>query len=383
MSPSEFKSMFAYLDLNPDGSICECYLYLTIAELCRANLKNFRPDKKALSYEGRMKDNDRNITKSIIWDAQMDDCKDILHNIRFDRFPLTNSQRLFVTAAEFYADKDLLATNSYDLSSVEMTNVITSKGVEEAHKPFSHEISIRMFSRENFRRSTGGIAEMNIIHNEFGNPTVLSSQHLSDIGNFTQFQDAFFNLFIFKSRATPWDKSLEPLWKFFITHRYFQDNPNSFGFYRDIDQGLFLANFVDRILHCNADRFLHKSYHLSLSEIDSEFKSYCISNSSCSIVQMVPIANGNRDNGNTNVVRNHTNNEKPKKFQSAAPGSTFIPIKTICMRYNSANGCNNKFDNITKKCKDPKSNNSFLHICNVKLESGRPCGQLHSKNNHS
>ena len=105
-------------------------------------------------------------------------------------------------------------------------------------------------------------------------------------------------------------------------------------------------DFLNRILHCNADRLLHKSFHLSLSEIDSEFKSFCISNSSCSIVQMVPVVNVNRDNSNTNV-RIISNIEKPKKFQIAAPGSTFIPIKNICMPFNSTNGCNNKFDQNT------------------------------------
>ena len=382
MSSTEFKNMFQYLDLNPDGSICDSYLYLTVAELCRANLKNFRPDKKNISYDNKMKDNDKIINKSIVWEAQLDDCKDVLHNIRFERFPLTNSQRLFATASEYYMDRELLATNSYDLSSVEMTNVITSKGIEEAHKPYSREISIKMFSRENFRRNTGGVAEMNIIHNEFGNPTVLSSQHLSDIGNFTQFQDAFFNLYVFKGRATPWDKSLEPLWKFLITHRFFIDNPNSFGFYRDLDQGLFLANFVDRILHCNADRFLHKTFHLSLSEIDAEFKSYCISNSSCTIVQMVPIAKTNSDNVSKSK-KSFTRNEPQKKFQLSAPGTTYIPIKSICMRFNSVAGCTNKFDNLSKKCKDQNTGNSFLHICNTKTDTGRPCGQLHAQMNHS
>ena len=47
------------------------------------------------------------------------------------------------------------------------------------------------------------------------------------------------------------------------------------------------------------------------------------------------------------------------------------------MRSNSANCCNNKFNNVINNCKDARTGNTFLHIYNVNLKSGCPSGQLH------
>lgn len=376
MSDDDFKTMFP--NLASDGPLCESYLYLTVAEVARANLKQCRDkvDKKSTSFDGRLRDNEKTITKGAFVLPLWDDCKSKIHPLRFDRTPLISSTAMFIAAAEYYADKELLPTNAYDLSAVQMTNVITNKGVEEAHKPYSREISIKQFTRENHKKSSGGMATMSAYHDDCGRPTMLTSLYLGDIENIKQFHEAFFNLYIFKGKATPWDKSLDPLWKFFWTHDWFVNNPNSFGFYRSIDQGTFNGGFTDRILHSNADRFLHKAAHLVLHEIDSEFKGYCISNIHCSIVQMVAVS--------TDKVSSVSTTQNKSVFKAAAPGSTFISIKTICKNFNSPEGCTNKFDNSTRKCRDTRSPpGSYLHICNFKMASQKPCGQTHSIVNHN
>ena len=371
MSDDEFKSIF------PNLSRHEGLDYNTIAELAKENLFLYRDksDKKSSSSD-KWKENEKTITKGDYVKPLFDNCSTELHPLRFDRYPTVNSQKVFMAASKYFKEStEFLPTNAYDLSSVEMTNVITAKGIEETHKPESMDLSIRMFYRENFKKSHGGISNFNVVHNDNGVPTMMLSLYLGDIENIKSFHESFFNLYVFTSRVKPWDKSLEPLWKFFIIHNWFSDNPSSFGFSRSVDQGTFCAAFTDRILHANATRFQHEGGHLSLADIDAEFKSYCISNPKCSIVQMVPISD------KVNKVASRPKDKIP--FEVKPSGSTYINVRTLCRSFNSPDGvCQNSFDNVTKKCKG-SNNMEFLHVCNKKMPSGRPCGQPHQNKNHT
>ena len=217
MSTDKFTEMFPFL-VDEDGTVDPSFHFLTISACALENLKaKNKPFKKHASIEAKLKANSISAAKDKYWPAAEDNLKTKIHPIRYDRFNLLSSEELFKRSAEFYSTNPLpAAISSYDLSNLDLTNKISAKGFEELHNPESQIISIKMFSPENVKKSAGGMSNFNVVHDEGGNPTVLSSLFLDDIQNIKQFQISFFGLFVGKSRATPWDKSLESLWKFFL-----------------------------------------------------------------------------------------------------------------------------------------------------------------------
>lgn len=381
MSEDKFREMFPNL-IDDDGTVDPSYEYLNIASCALENLKSRnKTSKKHSSIEAKLKSNSLTVTKEKIWPAAEDNLKLKIHPVRFDRFSLLSSEELFKRSAEFYSSNPLPAPiSAYDLSSLDLTNKISAKGFEELHCPDSQSISIKMFSPENVKKSSGGMSNFNVVHDEGGNPTVLSSLFLDDIQNLKQFQIAFFGLFVGKSRSTPWDKSLEALWKFFIMHDWLKDIPNTFGYNSLLDQGALCASFTDSVLQNNGSRFSHIQCHLSYAELDTHFRSFCSSNPKCNYVQLVPIADRSNSNNIPTSRSNSTNRTTPFVLQPA--GSAFIKIKTICNKYNSPQGCDNKVDNSTKRCYDSAGGGRYLHICNFKMPSAKPCGQLHNNGSH-
>ena len=178
-----------------------------------------------------------------------------------------------------------------------------------------------------------------------------------------------------KKRIVPWDGSLEPLLKFFIVHDWLRDIPNSFGYKTNQDQGSFCAAFTDSVLNTNAMRFSQKQPHLSFADLDAHFRSFCSFNPHCGYVQMIPVS----DNKNSD--------QKPKQrfikdWSPSPPGTVFIHVKTICKTFNSDKTCSNKFNAKTRRCSDSVSGAQYLHVCNVFMPSGKPCGQAHNKASH-
>ena len=191
MTDDEFKRLFPNL-IPSSGQIPESYFYLTFAEATLENVKRDKGVKRSSCLEDKMKDNNVTIHLDKSWDKEtFDNLKTKLHPIRFDRAPTISSEELFVKAAYYFEENELLPINSYDLSRLDLTNKITAKGFEELHKPDSRLISIKMFSPENVKKSNGGISNINVINDDGGNQTVLTSMYLEDIENIKHFQIAF------------------------------------------------------------------------------------------------------------------------------------------------------------------------------------------------
>lgn len=217
----QFKQFFPKL-INDDGSIPPCYQFLTFGELSKMNLKmNTSSVSKQLSVEERLRLNGVEVTKTKLWEAAEDNLMSVFHPIRFDRAPVASTQSLYVAAAKMWPNKPLIPLKSYDFSAINVTNVITNKGFEEIHNPGSTAISIKMFSKENFKKSAGGAANWSIGHNEAGLPVVNVPECFTEIANMAQFHSAFFALYVLKKRACPWDHSLDVLWEYFINNDWF------------------------------------------------------------------------------------------------------------------------------------------------------------------
>lgn len=263
MSSEEFARQFPNL-----APMKDTHMYLRICDLAMQDLKKEEctKSKSSNNLENKLKLNNQESNKEVFWQGEYDNRSTLLHNLRFDKFPTISSEKLFVAAAKRINTENVVPISNYDLSSLGLLNVATNKGFEEIHNPASKNLSIKMFLKSNFSKSTGGIANFVPFHTEDGIPGMSTSMFLGEIKSIKEFQKCFFALFTLKSRATPWDKQLEPLWSFFIDKDYFENKLNCKQYYCQDEPGTFCAKFTDHILLQNATRFSNELPHLDKQE---------------------------------------------------------------------------------------------------------------------
>lgn len=263
MTEEEFAIQFPNL-----APMRESYMYLRICDLAMQDLKKDENSKSKLStnLDQKLKLNNQLSNKETFWQGEVDNRSTKLHSIRFDKFPTISSEKLFVEASHRFNPDAITPTSNYDLSSLGLLNVATNKGFEEIHNPASKNLSIKMFLKSNFSKSAGGIANFVPFHTEEGVAGMSTSMFLGEIKSIKEFQKCFFALFTLKSRVSPWDKQLEPLWAYFIDKDYFENKLNCKQYYCNDEPGTFCAKFTDHILLQNATRFSNNLPHLDKQE---------------------------------------------------------------------------------------------------------------------
>ena len=116
-----------------------------------------------------------------------------------------------------------------------------------------------MFTEENFEKQQAGV------------PNSLTTAALTDIESMHKFNRAFFITKMCKSRAVPWDRSIEPIENFLQFNKYFESNPMPNGYHRYIPQGAFCAGFVDFVMQLNGERFEKKLPFVAFDELSTHF----------------------------------------------------------------------------------------------------------------
>ena len=400
----EFRHVFPYLSAgDSEGNLLDDYSISTIAEVAKDNMDaKKRLNARSVALDKQLLNNLNLVTKGKKWSKHWDDRKTRLHPVRFDRFPLTNSQELFVMAAHHFADKkiNLLSVKHYDLASLNLPNTICDKGFDEAHKPGSQGITMKFFLKENFEKQKGA-TKWALVNNDDGDQVPQSTIAFIEVDSMEKFHHAFFCLKIVKFRATPWDRSLEVVELYLIDVQWFAKNPLNNGFHRYISQGQFCAMFVDFCLHDNAQRFEAKKEHIGSREMDTTLSAFCRDLGSSK----------GKFNPSTSSSSNASSNKKPQG-QSSAPAasssttvskssrtpyqgtkkfdvntfkigpqhSQYIEIFSICKDFNLST-CNNTAEN--NRCVD-ENGVKRLHVCSKRnLAAFKfPCGQLHSLKDH-
>lgn len=327
-------------------------------------------ETKSRGTEDKLLNNETKVLQTISWPQAMDNKKDILHPIRFDRFPITGAQDLFKTAAEQYDPNNYLPIRSYDLSYLGLTNVISNQGFLEAHNPRSSKLSIKMASRQNFKQSMGGVVSYNVVKDDLDQTAAQSTSQLKNIEQMPAFHHAFFSLYILINRTQPFNKSLDVLWLFLISNNWFEEQTvNCAGYCRleKVSPASICAQFTDHYLLETSQRFTNKQPHMTINDMDAFFKNFCQSNFQLFKKQGL-------------LTSHPTQNNNPSSFYPSA-GSSYIDINTICLPFNMG-ACKNRVDLKTNMCHDPKTRRALLHICNVRMINGKPCGLTHSRQNH-
>ena len=412
LTDSEFAHYFPTLIRTPSMA------WMTFGELSTMDNQNHNRQQqqtnKSLLVNDRFSANNRKAKEHRDIDPGVDNRYDILHEIRYDKGPIIDSAKVFAMANSRIKAEEILPTNNYEFYS--MGNVYaTEQGIELVHHPGSPDLRVKMFSVENASKPRSQSQGFTFVHDVGGNPVAIPANYFSDVTEVGKFHISFFHLFIWKSRAVPWDHSLEVVWKFYIIHKWFDCEIVVACYRRVVSQGKFLAEFTDWILVVNAGRYSDGLPHLNFSDLTEQLGTFCENTDICEFIgnsyaadlskcenALVDLkgamagtsggSGGNSGNGGSSGSgSNQSKKNKPKKKQENAPWSpnppgTFFDVHRICSKYNG-DGCPNKASGFTNKCFDPQSKRRFLHICshqmiNPTVRDGGPCGQKHPAFEH-
>ena len=106
-----------------------------------------------------------------------------------------------------------------------------------------------MFTKENYSKQNT-TRNWSVVQGENGEQ-VQSSLVFIEVENMEPFHRAFFCLKVIRTRALPWDRSVEVIELYLIEQVWFQRNPLQNGYHRYVTQGSFCASFVEYCLHDN------------------------------------------------------------------------------------------------------------------------------------
>ena len=347
------------------------------------------------------------------WVAQYDDKHSVFHAIRFDKSFLCDSQKMYEIAAQLIKNDEIVPVNCYVFHSIGKIYA-TEKGMELVHYPGSTEIKLKMFSVINANKPPSKLCGMSFVHDMHGNSAVVSDEYYDDVTGIDQFNNAFFNLYQWKSRAVPWDRSLDVLWKFFLIHRYFESEYVFTGHRRNGTPGQFCSDFTDWILFANATLFNAGKPHLDQAGIAEECRSFCeqfdqdkttfigptyvadLKKCESALSDLRSVVDSQINKANTSSSSSSGKKKNKQRAPAASsrpwtPGSPgrFMQIHRICSNWNtpkddgSGHKCTNPYDSFTNQCTMPGTKKKFLHACNVRLTGKGPCAQRHHGYQHT
>ena len=400
VSEQEFRSIFPFLAAahGDESSLISEYSIFTVAEVARENnTERKKSVQKSVALDKALARNMPVVTKGFHWEKVFDNKVDHLHPMRFDRFALTPSQELFRRAAVYFETKKItvIPIKGYDLSHLCIPNTITDKGWEEAHNPKSLACCLKLYSKENYQRQNNS-KTWTVVQGDDGEQLPQSTFTWVEIESMEKFHHSFFCFKIVRFRALPWDRSIEVVEIYLIEQSWFFRNPLQNGFHRYISQGAFCAGFVDSCILENAVRFDNKREHLGARDMDSQLLAYCrgLGHTKCKSTAAASYSGGQQGSSGSGSSGSKRSGDKqsepPAKKKKPEPrdwhidewslksaGSQYIGIPFICRPWNMNNQCPNAtFDEKTHRCTD-KDGNQKLHVCNKKMPSKFPCGQLH------
>ena len=398
LSEEEFRHIFPFLSAaNPDGSLIAEYAIFSVLEVAKENNKEKKTlQSKNVPMDKKLTGNMVLVTKKQRVKKGWDNKKTKLHPLRYDRFPLTRSQQLYVMAAKYFAENKIVLdpVRDYDLSHLNIPNTVSDRGWVECHNPSSQSIQLKFYTRENFERERGS-SNWTVITTDDGGQCVQRTVAWCDIESMDKFNHAFFILKVVRTRTLPWDHSLEVVELYLIDHSFFVKPQMANGFHRFITQGAFCAGYVEYCMRANAAAFDAQTEHLGSRDMDSTLAGYCryLGYAKCRFVGAASYQNeqggqgGQGKKGQAGPASKKAKTEQKKwsvdDWKLASAGSQYIGIWSICKNYNLSE-CKLAVDEETHRCSNPEKNGEQkLHVCNKRMPSKFPCGQLHPSKDHN
>ena len=275
-------------------------------------------------------------------EAGPDDCVGKAHNSRFIRGYVADHQELWVQARSVIGLDGLDPITNYELLSTGMGDLLTQRVWEEAHKPNSRLLSIRMLSAKSVEEALR-LPDKTEAPKEF--------ETLQEL------KLAMATLETIIHKVMPWNMSFKTLSLFFVL--------NDFGASElsGKKQRLSLiAVFVDEVLRTNARNWEEKKKYVSYQELCAKWSAFLSRNQ-----LLMQGGEGGKDPG-----------KKKEKSTPALSGKRPKVPGWICRKFNIG-------DCDVKEGKHPSSwdpNYLLKHVCSKLDADGRYCGKSHTEKDH-
>jgi hypothetical protein len=278
-------------------------------------------------------------------EAGEDNCMGQVHNSRFLRGYVGDSQELWIQARKHLGSDGLDPIGNYEVVSLGIGDLITPKTWGEIHKPNSRQLSIRMLSQKSVDESWR-------LSDKNESPKDFESLH--------EFKMAMSSLDIAIKKVMPWNMAFSTLHNFLITNDFGESDLEAKG-----PRLIHLANFVDEVLRANARNWEERKAFLSHQDL-------CVKWTAAADRRIGHSSGGGKNSGQNKKKETQSAGQNGKKKLFKAPGN-------LCRRFNEGR-CESK-DNSHPAPWD--SNFSLKHACSKYLgDKKRFCLEPHAATNH-
>jgi hypothetical protein len=259
----------------------------------------------------------------------------LLHEARYLPGAGVSVTRQWLQARKVLGQDSMQPVGCYDMASIGLDGLVSSKGWVEVHDPGSMNISVQMFNTNSVTTKEGG---------------------LSDV---SELKLAVRTMRAAVGMAMPWNKSVEALENFLIQTDFCANDTGKMD-----KRAKLLTQFIDQVLRANAVRWRDEEPFLTSGKLQSTWASF-FNARSASASASVSFKKPTQGNFGRN----------PDTFY----GKDLLIATGACARYNN-NKC---IDQNKKECS--REGKTYKHICLFASDRSKPliiCGKDHPKMFH-
>ena len=331
-------------------------------QLVSANATLQRMDQKAASagLSARLTSHYNELRqKPIRVEAGWDDCISQLHDARFLPGTACLLAKYWERGQQLVPDTGLKPLCGYDMVSLGLNACISTKGWVELHDPGSLAISIKYFMPSNVNLSDRAAARQKL------SDILTIEEQLSEPASVHELSHALLAACFAQREVTPWNYSICAILGFFSGSRYCENYLAGRS-----NQAALLREFVDLILHANANNWRIKQPFLTANDIQTQWTSFAIQKNIFPIAQPI----------NRGPVASPAKKSEPQGTKTTTGTRPPLAYRNICMRFNQGN-CPAQDRPSCEVGKGPKK---FVlqHLCLEPKTGGGACLGPHSQQDH-
>jgi len=297
--------------------------------------------------------------KPIKVEAGWDDCISQLHDARFLPGAICLLNKYWERGRQLMPESGLKPLYGYDMVTLGLNACISTKGWVELHDPGSLSISIKYFMQSNVNLSDRASTRQKL------SDLLTIEEQLSEPASVHELSHALLAACFAQREVTPWNYSICPILGFFSGSRYCQNYLAGHA-----NQATLLREFVDLILHANANNYRVQQPFLSANDIQNHWASFALQKNIFPLVQLTakgPVVSP--------AKKTETLAQRPATSSRPPPA-----YRNICMRFNQGN-CPAQDKPSCEVGKGPKK---FVlqHLCLEPKAGGGACLGPHSQQDH-
>lgn len=330
-----------------------------------AALSSQKAAKRATDPDDRMMQNleDMRINPVAVA-AGCDDRLEHLHIARFLGGPVCSSQQLWLMARDRLGATGVEPLAAYDMDSIGLGGVVTSRGWIELHAPGSNNLSMKLFNVQNVGNSTQATKRLTLADTD---GSINVGESLREISSLEEFKLALRAAREAMAMALPWNRSIAAISGFMHISNFCATDLGGRG-----NRTQLLTDFVNYLFGLNAARWRGKTQFLQTADISAYWVQWFGSRPSSMLEVKQDNSHFRKPKGfSSNSNFNVNNNSNSSKARAAPNGQ-----EEFCNRFNKG-ACPSMHNNCFTA-----AGTKLLHLCNADLAAGGKCRQKHPNAQH-